>query len=451
MWIPVSGRSMGWSIPDGARVLVEPGGAPRAGEVWAFCDAHGTVVVHRARRPTSPAHWRFQGDARVRADPPATADRLVGRVVAVRHGDRRLARLRWGRAAGLVQRAPRMVVAAGARASRRLRRGRVPAPERVALTASAVVAGAVVDVGGLAIGLSASDARRGEAVVGLLRHAAPALGAEDAVLCFEGTELPVPDGTPRYDRDGIEVWWPGPGLLVVRERTGLVARATADEIVVGGDSASLDRAFRSVSLFALAHVLAHHGTHVLHSAALLVDGRVVLVLGDSGAGKSTLALAALTAPPGDWRVLGDDLVVVHAVDGGLSASGIARPITVPTDVVPDPPPGSRPLDGDPRARLELPTGPVAVGRYPVVGLIEASLDGASGALVRLGTRDAFRATLRASPSLADPTFQREVFGLATALTKLPAWRLTHDAHASSRLRVAGERLAEVRARIGAAS
>ena len=109
------------------------------------------------------------------------------------------------------------------------------------------------------------------------------------------------------------------------------------------------------------------------------------------------------------------------------------------------------MDGDPRGRLELPTGPVAVGRYPVVGLIEASLDGESGALVALGAGDTFRAALRASPSLADPAFQRDVFALATAVTKLPAWRLTHDADAASRLRVAAERLDEVRAHIGAES
>ena len=442
---------MGWSIPDGSRVLVEPGERPRAGEVWAFCDPHGTVVVHRARRPTSAVHWRFQGDACVHTDPPTTADQLVGRVVAVRRGDRRLAPLRWGRGAGLVQRAPRMAVATGARASRRLRRARVDGAGPWALDTAAVVAGTVVDVGGLAIGLRASDAGRADAVVGMLRHAAPAGGVEQVVLRFDATELPVPDGPPGYDREGIELWWPSPGLLVVRERAGLVARATADEIVVGGGSVSLDRPFRSVSLFALAHVLAHHGTQVLHSAALLVDGRAVLVLGDSGAGKSTLALAALAAPSGDWRVLGDDLVALHAVDGVLHASGIARPITVPTDVVPDPPPGSRRLDGDPRGRLELPTGPVAVGRYPVVGLIEASLDGESGALVALGAGDTFRAALRASPSLADPAFQRDVFALATAVTKLPAWRLTHDADAASRLRVAAERLAEVRAHIGAES
>ena len=52
---------------------------------------------------------------------------------------------------------------------------------------------------------------------------------------------------------------------MLREGAGLVAHARADEIVVGGDAASLDRPFRNVGLFALAHVLAHHGTQVLHS------------------------------------------------------------------------------------------------------------------------------------------------------------------------------------------
>ena len=108
LWIDVHGGSMGRSIPDGARVRVEAADRPRRGEVWAFADGDGHLVVHRYRGET-PDGFRFQGDIRVRADAMVSAEQLVGRVVDVGPGR---AAWRWGRVAGAVQRTPRAVVAA---------------------------------------------------------------------------------------------------------------------------------------------------------------------------------------------------------------------------------------------------------------------------------------------------------------------------------------------------
>ena len=117
MWLDVSGRSMGWSIPGGSRVRLVAGvDAPRRGEVWAFCRPDGALVVHRARGSTADG-LVFQGDVCVNADAPVSADRLVGRVVEVEAADRR----RWGAAAGAVQRLPRVAVAAAVRAGRQWR------------------------------------------------------------------------------------------------------------------------------------------------------------------------------------------------------------------------------------------------------------------------------------------------------------------------------------------
>jgi hypothetical protein len=85
--------------------------------VWAACDDDGQVVVHRVRAVRADAVV-LQGDRRVRPDAPFPSGRLVGRVRAVEVDGRRLARLRWGRGAGALQRLPRSLVATIARARR---------------------------------------------------------------------------------------------------------------------------------------------------------------------------------------------------------------------------------------------------------------------------------------------------------------------------------------------
>jgi len=118
LWLDVSGRSMGWSIPGGARVRVEGVAAgPRRGEVWAYCTQDGSLVVHRARRASAHGHV-FQGDTCIRADDPVPTELLVGRVVEVAPARRALG---WGAAAGAVQRLPRVAVAAAVRAGRGVR------------------------------------------------------------------------------------------------------------------------------------------------------------------------------------------------------------------------------------------------------------------------------------------------------------------------------------------
>ena len=99
--LPTSGTSMGGLIRTGDRVTLEPGPAPRWGEVWAFCTTDGMVAVHRCRGRRTGG-WLFQGDRRSTPDPVVTPDRLVGRVVAVeRDGVERRIGVgdRWGGAA----------------------------------------------------------------------------------------------------------------------------------------------------------------------------------------------------------------------------------------------------------------------------------------------------------------------------------------------------------------
>jgi len=119
LWLPVRGESMGWSIRNGTRVRVEPAATPRRGEVWAFANAQGEIVVHRSRGK-GPVGYVFQGDVHVDPDATVGAERLIGRVVEI---DPPQAGLRWGAASGAVQRVPRVAVGRATRALRRIRAG----------------------------------------------------------------------------------------------------------------------------------------------------------------------------------------------------------------------------------------------------------------------------------------------------------------------------------------
>jgi len=115
---------MGRTIRTDSEVLVAPSAEPRFGEVWAFCNADGTLVVHRFLRHRRGAFY-FQGDAHW-PDPPVPRGRLVGRVVRVRQGGRERPLGRSDRLTGGV----RLVVRGRARALARrlgLRRARTAA------------------------------------------------------------------------------------------------------------------------------------------------------------------------------------------------------------------------------------------------------------------------------------------------------------------------------------
>jgi hypothetical protein len=93
LWLDASGTSMGRAIRPGSEVQVVAAPGPRRGQVWAFCDDAGAVVVHRCRGRRGD-RFVFEGDATGHADRPVSVERLVGRVAAVRRGTsvRRLGR-----------------------------------------------------------------------------------------------------------------------------------------------------------------------------------------------------------------------------------------------------------------------------------------------------------------------------------------------------------------------
>jgi hypothetical protein len=66
---------------------------------------------------------------------------------------------------------------------------------------------------------------------------------------------------------------------------------------------------------ALASILHHRGFQILHAAAVVVDGRTILVAGQSGAGKSTLAAALIGQGA---ALLAEDLAVLKIADAPIA-------------------------------------------------------------------------------------------------------------------------------------
>jgi hypothetical protein len=118
LWIAAYGPSMGWTIRTGSKVHVVQNPTPRAGQLWAYCDDTGRVVVHRYRHRIDAGHV-LQGDTCVNPDPPVAAERLIGHVVAVQRGGR-VRRIGRGDALlGACQRVPRTVISRVVRARRK--------------------------------------------------------------------------------------------------------------------------------------------------------------------------------------------------------------------------------------------------------------------------------------------------------------------------------------------
>jgi hypothetical protein len=70
------------TILPGSLARIVAGSFPRPGEIWAFCDAQGNVLIHRLRTRKGDS-FIFQGDSRIQADPPVDQSLLIGRVISV--------------------------------------------------------------------------------------------------------------------------------------------------------------------------------------------------------------------------------------------------------------------------------------------------------------------------------------------------------------------------------
>lgn len=84
--LAVTGSSMAGVIATGSIVVIEAADRPRRGEIWAFVDDDGGVVVHRLREIDGDVVIG-RGTGNPLDDDPVATDRLIGRVSAATQGD----------------------------------------------------------------------------------------------------------------------------------------------------------------------------------------------------------------------------------------------------------------------------------------------------------------------------------------------------------------------------
>jgi hypothetical protein len=308
----------------------------------------------------------------------------------------------------------------------------------------------VVQVAGRDIALSADDTRRWDAIDALFAGCAESSEAPQITLHFGGRPPALPDRQPDLEFTGVDVWL-GIDGAACRTAAGVAARRNGNEVEVGGpieqpDTAAaaidLANAFRRSVQHVLADVLAVHGRHTVHAASISHAGWVVIALGGTGAGKSTLAFAASRR---GWSVLSDDLTFVTVEGGQVVASGLPKPLNVPGDLLGPGRGGGSAIAHDARDRVRLPLEPlVRPGSSPVAAVIVIEHAAGDGRLVPLAPGpDLLKLLLPSFPLAPDRRRLRDLFPIAAALSRLPAWTLYHDVDPGRRLDVAGTMLDEI--------
>jgi hypothetical protein len=323
----------------------------------------------------------------------------------------------------------------------------------------------VVHLAGRDVELSADDDNRWAAIEALFAGCADSSRTPQLRLRFDRMPPALPDRAPDLSYTGIEVWLGGDGAAC-RSVAGVAARRHGDDIHVGGpshdlpargpasdpaldtidafDAFDLATAFRRSVQHVLADALAEHGRHTLHAASIRYFDRVVVALGGTGAGKSTLAYAASRR---DWTVLSDDLTFLIHDGDHLVAWGLPKPLNIPGDLIRgDDQSGSVAIPHDERKRVRMPLGRShvrAAGRVSGVLLIEHAAG--AGYVQRIESGPSLLKSLLPSFPLApDRRRMRELFPIAAALSRLPAWTFHHDADPARRVDVAGTLLEQIR-------
>jgi hypothetical protein len=284
------------------------------------------------------------------------------------------------------------------------------------------------ELGGLPVTISATDSARWDAITGLLGGLRPWPGTAAVRIRYCGRRPGLPRRRPDHTYEDMRVWHDAE-RLVLQYATDARASVTADDAWLGGGVEDLDVAFQRLFHFAATHLLAHHDRVALHAAAVARDGDAYLALGDSGAGKSTLAVAALRD---GWQVLGDDLVVVRTGEGGVLATGVARPPHVPHEMATGWIADDR--SRDQRGRVPLPVASLTPGWFPVAGIISlAHAEDVDGALTTLHRDETMIRLISAFASATDGALLRRAFPVLAGLSRLPSWQLAHGSDAGTRL------------------
>lgn len=298
------------------------------------------------------------------------------------------------------------------------------------------LAGVAVDLGGISVELSATDAMRATAIRSVLGRMAPSEADPVVHLAFGAHRVAPPERTPDESQGPLQLWHDDAALSIAYG-SSVGARVESGRGVLGGYFSGLTRLFHQVAPFMLASLLAPLDRFVLHAGAIQRGGRAVLVLGDSGAGKSTLVLGALQD---GWSVLADDLVLVRSGPSGALVSGIPKGLHVPGEVL-DGEVKNRSLQEDSRGRIHLPFEAWDRQSRPITAVILAGHGDRDHAWTEpIGPSELLILLMRAMLSGQKPNVRRYV-RLAISLCELPAFRLLHSRAAETRSAYGAEALA----------
>lgn len=295
--------------------------------------------------------------------------------------------------------------------------------------------GLTVDVGGVPVRLSATDAMRAEAVAALFARMASSAADPLVHLSFGGHRAPLPERGPDETQGQLQLWHDDDALAMA---SGPFMSAVVNQGrgTVGGYAQDLSRAFRQFAPFMLGSLLAPHDRFVIHAGAIQRDGEAILVLGGSGLGKSTLVLGALRD---GWNVLSDDLVLIRSDPSGPVVTGIPRTLTVPGELASAEESFWR-IDNDPRARVRLPFEGWDRAWRPITSLIVVGHGDGEAASVQPIDHVEMLAILLHSMLSRQPQNVRRYARLAITLCGLPARRLLHSQVPEVRAQRAAEAL-----------
>jgi hypothetical protein len=260
------------------------------------------------------------------------------------------------------------------------------------------------------------------------------------VRCGSGVDA-QPEGPPDISNGGVEVWATSDVPFVTVEDLRF-SMPDANTLAVEGAPSTERRALHLALPVALGSLLANADLWVVHGAAASrpSDGAAVLVSGSTGAGKSTTAAAALHA---QWSVLGDDLAVLRAREGGFDVMGVPQRLALPPELKEAGIPGTW-IEGDPRNRWTPDRQPPASGWFPLRAVL--LLAHGSDAISRVEPIlqvDMLRTLWNAYFPAVFAAHLRRWYPVAARVARLPAWRLETGSNPETRLATIGDCLEQV--------
>jgi len=301
----------------------------------------------------------------------------------------------------------------GEATSRRWRARRVPS-------------GLTIDVGGVAMLLTASDLTRALAMRALLGHLRVTEAEPLVSMHFGAHPAPPPERPPDGEHGGMSVWHVPDLFLAARGVTGHVRAGRA---AIGGLYNDLGLLFRVAGPPLLGRLLAPHGVFLVHAGAVERDGRVLLILGGSGAGKSTAVVGAWRE---GWSVLSDDLVFIRLGPSGPVAHGLPKRLAVPPEAAP-PAEGSPTVGPGNRGRIDLTVDGWVDGWWPISQVALADHGDSPDTRTEPVDTPGLLGALSGSLLSRHPDDVRAFVPVAMRLCAAPGFRLCHGLAPDQRL------------------